>query len=298
LLAVVLFEMGGWSAAWSGVPTEKLRMIPFENDVATWLNYLRAWFIIGIANLSSQSLLQRGLSAKNETVAYQAFYIGGIGFLAIGIIPVMLGILASVAMPGLEDQETIIPRLAMEYLHPVFMAVFIGALLAAIMSSADSALLSASSVISNNILPVFWPEKALRYKLLWARVCIPVAGIIAAFIALEVQAIYDLILASNEALLAAVVAPFILGIWWQAANRSGAVAGMTIGVLVWLLGLWFWPELPGDLLGMVACFVTMLIVTPLTQASDPPRPLLSSDGQVVELRDRLGIIWGKGSAES
>jgi SSS family solute:Na+ symporter len=221
LLVVVVSDMGGWSVAWSGVPATKTRMIPFENDAATWLNYLRAWFIIGIANLSSQSLLQRGLSARNESVAQNSFYIGGLGFLAVGLVPVMLGILASTSMPGLEDQETIIPMLAMEHLHPVFMAVFVGALLAA------------------------------------------------------------------------VVVPFVLGIWWKASNRTGALAAMAAGIFVWILSSWLWPSLPGDLLGLLACLLTMLLVTPLTQRSDPPRPLLSIDGEEVQLRDRLGILWNR-----
>lgn len=290
LLVVVIMDMGGWSSAWSAVPASKFQMLPLENDVTSWLQYIRAWFIIGIANLASQSLLQRGLSARSERVAQNAFYIGAIGFLAIAMIPAMLGILASVSMPGLEDQETIIPMLAQQHLHPVLMAVFVGALLAAIMSSADSALLSASSVISKNILPVFWPGASQRRKLMWARVSIPVAGIVAAVTALKVQAIYDLILDANAVLLAAVVVPFVLGIWWQAANRTGALAAMSTGILTWLISRLIWPELPGDLIGMVACLVTMLIVAPLTQDFDPPLPLLNADGEEIELTDRLGIL--------
>jgi Na+/proline symporter len=205
----------------------------------------------------------------------------------------MLGILASTSMPGLEDQETIIPMLAMEHLHPVFMAVFVGALLAAIMSSSDSALLSASSVISNNILPLVWPQEAERRKLAWARISIPVAGIIAALIALKVQAVYDLILGANEIVLAAVTVPFVLGIWWKAANRTGALAAMAAGICIWILSSWLLPSLPGDLLGMFACLLTMLIVTPLTQRNDPPGLLLPIDGEEVQLRDRLGILWNR-----
>jgi SSS family solute:Na+ symporter len=291
LLIVVIVDMGGWSSAWSGVPASKFRMIPWENDAVTWLNYIRAWCIIGIADLASQTLLQRGLSARSERVAQNAYYIGGAGYLLIGMIPVLLGILAAVSMPGVEDKETIIPLLAMKHLHPVLMAIFVAAMLAAIMSSADSALLATSSLISNNILPLLWPQSARRYKLVWARITIPVAGIIAAVIALQVQAIYDLILTANEILLAAVVVPFVLGIWWKISNRTGALAAMAAGVVVWILTSWIWPGLPGDLLGMAACLLTMLVVTPLSQKTDPPRPLLASDGEQIELSHRLGILW-------
>jgi len=292
LLAVVVTDMGGLSAAWAGIPAEKLRMTPWDNHPGTWLNYLRAWFIIGIANLSSQSLLQRGLSARSESVAQNAFYIGGAGYLLIGLIPVFLGILAGQALPEVADVETVIPALAMEYLHPVLMAIFVGALLAAIMSSADSALLSASSVISTNIIPILRPRAPRSRRLLWARLAIPVAGVIAVVIALRVQAVYDLILTANVVQLAAVTGPFILGIWWKSANRSGAQAGLAAGLMVWIISSWLWPDLPGDLLGMFASIITMLIVTPLTQKSDPPRPLHSTDGEEVDLKNRLGIPWG------
>ena len=66
---------------------------------------------------------------------------------------------------------------------------------------------------------------------------------------------------------------------------------MAAGVLVWILSSWLRPELPGDLLGMVACLLTMLVVTPLSRKIDPPRQLVASDGEKVELSHRLGIIW-------
>ena len=50
--------------------------------------------------------------------------------LSLGMIPVTLGIIASVTMPGLTDPETVIPQMALTHLHPVAIAVFVGALLA------------------------------------------------------------------------------------------------------------------------------------------------------------------------
>jgi hypothetical protein len=41
---------------------------------------------------------------------------------------------------------------------------------------------------------------------------------------------------------------------------------------------------------MAACLLTMLIVTPLTQKSDPPRPLLTVDGEAIEFKNRLGTL--------
>lgn len=290
LLVVVVIDLGGLASAWSAIPAEKLRMIPWDDHPASWLNYLRAWFIIGIANLSSQSLLQRGLSARSESVAQNAFYIGGFGYLLVGLVPVFLGILAGQILPGISDGETVVPALAMEYLHPVLMAVFVGALLAAIMSSADSALLSAASVVSHNIIPILRPGAPPERRLLWARITIPVAGVIAASIALSVQTVYELILTANVVQLAAVTGPFILGIWWKSANRSGAQAGMGAGLLVWIGCSGLWPELPGDLLGLFVSVIVMLIVALLTGKKDPPRPLVNPRGEEIDMKDRFGFL--------
>ena len=103
------------------------------------------------------------------------------------MIPVMLGLIAKVTMPGLVDPETVIPELAIAHLHPVAIAIFVGALLAAIMSTADSALLATASIFSNNILPLFKPQASDRLRLLATRVAIPIFGSIAIYVALPVR---------------------------------------------------------------------------------------------------------------
>jgi len=295
LLIVVISDLGGLTAAFGSVPAEKLRFTPLENTAESWLNYIRAWSIIGISNLASQSLLQRGLSARNERVAQNSFYVAGLGYLVVGSIPVILGVLASVVLPDLTEKESVIPMLAMEYLHPVLMSVFVGALLAAIMSSADSALLSVASIVSTDIMPKLWLASASR-RLLTARVSIPIAGILAAVIALETKAIYEVILAVNTIFLAAIVVPFMAAIWWKKANRTGGLAAMGAGLLVWGLSSWLAPHWPGDLLGMFASLTAILAVTPLSQRSDPPQSLRSSDGGVVEFSNRLGVLRSRGPA--
>ena len=145
------------------------------------------WLIFGLADLTAQTLIQRIFAAKNERAAQNAFYYAGFGYLAVGIIPVMLGIIASVTMPGLADPEAVIPMLAIEHLHPIAIAVFVGAMLAAIMSSADSALLATASIISVNVAPFFKKNLTDRQRLLITRISIPVVGIIAVYVALKVQ---------------------------------------------------------------------------------------------------------------
>ena len=206
------------------------------------------------------------------------------------MIPVTLGIIASVTTPGLTQPETVVPQLAIAHLHPVAIAIFVGALLAAIMSSADSALLAAASIFSTNILPLMKREPSDKLRLLVTRIAIPVFGSFAIYVALAVKVVYNLIMDANSVSLVCVVIPFIAGIYWKLTNRTGVLASMAMGFLVWLLAIFLAPELAGDMLGLLAGLITILIVVPLTQKFDPAKPLLNSDGEEIELKDRLGTL--------
>jgi SSS family transporter len=290
LLTAVLIDVGGWGAIGPRLPEGTFRLIPGENTTEQWLNYARAWLIIGVVDLSAQSLVQRALAAKSERVAQNSFYLGGIGYLFFGMIPVILGMIASVTMPGLEDPEALIPALAIEHLHPIAVAVFVGALLAAIMSSADSALLACSSLLTQNVLPLVKRNPSTRLALIVARAAIPACGIVAIAIALEFQYVYNLILDANILGMAAIIVPYICGMWWSKANRTGALSAMAAGLTAWLVTLFVMPDWPADFIGLGTSLVTMLVVTPLTQRFDPPRPLVDVDGNPVDLGDRLGTL--------
>ena len=290
LLAVVLIDVGGWSAITPSLPKHTFRLIPLENTSEQWLNYFRAWTIIGLVDIAAQTLFQRIAAARSEWIAQNSFYVASGGYIVFGMIPVMLGIIASVSMPGLADSESVIPKLAIEHLHPVAVAMFVGALLAAIMSSGDSALLGCASLLAKNVLPLAKHNPSDKLSLLVARIAIPVCGIIAIFVALNAQVVFDLMLDANILGMAVIIVPFILGVWWKQANRTGALAAMAAGLCAWLFTLFTAPELPADVIGFATSLVTMLVVTPLTQKIDPPRELRDSDGNSVEMKDRLGTL--------
>ncbi len=296
LLVVVLVDVGGWSAIAPRLPEYTFRMIPMQHSLDHWLVYLRAWLIFGLADIASQSLLQRAMSARSERVAQQSFYLATVGYLALGLIPVFLGIIASVTTPGLENSESVIPTLALEHLHPVAIAVFVGALLAAIMSSCDSAILAVATVFSTNVLPLIRRDPPDRVRLIVIRVAIPATGVLAVIGALNAQVVFDTILDANLLILAAIMSPFVLGVWWKKANRAGALAAMWGGIATWLVVSSVRPDLPADLVGFAVSLVAMLVVTPLTQTIDPPRGLFDHEGNPVELDNRLGILRSRESA--
>lgn len=290
LLVVVLIDVGGWGAIAPQLPEHAFRLFPVEHTSEQWLNYLRMWMIFGIVDISAQTLMQRVAAARDERVAQTSFYIGSLGYLTFGMIPVVLGIIASVTLPNLGTSESAVPQLALLHLHPLAIAIFVGAVLAAIMSSADSALLACSSLFAKNILTYVKPDADDKLMLRVARAAIPICGIVALVIALEFQKIFQLVVDSNMLGLAAIIVPFIMGVWWKKANRTGCLSAMGAGIFAWLFTLFTWPELPSDFIGLGACFVTMVVVTLLTQESDPPVEIRDSDGKLIDTEHRLGTL--------
>ncbi len=290
LFVVVLVDVGGWSTISPQLPENTFRLIPLQHDWEHWLNYLRLWFIFGLADVAGQNLLGRAMSAKSERVAQNSFYVASFAYLLFGMIPVLLGIIASVTMPGLSASESVIPAMAIEHLHPVAVAVFVGAVMAAIMSSCDSSLLACGSLISRNIFPLTVRRTTDKQTLLVARIAIPICGITAVLVALKAQVVFDVMIDANVVGLTTVVMPFFLAVWWKKANRTGALAAMAAGFFAWLIVRSVAPEYPGDLIGLGVSLLTMLVVSSLTQKFDPPRQVVDIDGNPVELTNRLGTM--------
>jgi Na+/proline symporter len=278
LTPVLLHDMGGWSAIRAQVPDDRFHLYPHTGGAEAWLNYARDWLVIGLGNLAGQDLIQRSLSARSEKVAQHSALLSGALYLTVGLLPVLLGIAATVVFPRLEDPDMVMMRLGQEYLPPFALILFLGALTSALMSSADSALLAPASVIGWDIVRYFRPNAEERTILLVCRVCIPVLGLLSLYLALVHNTVYTLMVDSWSILLATLFVPLTAGIWWSGANRLGAQAGMLSGAAAWVLLLKAAPEMPADLLAVPVSALFLVAVSGATRRSCPPVPLADAGG--------------------
>lgn len=294
LFPLALDGVGGWQTFTSALPENSFRMIPVEHTAASWTEYLRNWAVLGIGSLAAQDTLQRSFASKSEWVAQNSAYLASSVYLTVGLIPVLLGMIGYVTFPELADPETVIPRLAIEHLPPFLMAVFIAALLAAIMSSSDSGLLASSSIITATIVPAFRKNYSEHNRLMVARWAVPVTGALALMVGLKFQVVFDLVLNAMGVVLAVLVAPTLLAIWWPKANRAGAVAAMITGYVVWIGLPYFIADTSADFVAFVAGITVMFVVSSFTQRIDPPKPVRNIDREIEPLMDRLGTLTKKG----
>jgi Na+/proline symporter len=90
--------------------------------------------------------------------------------------------------------------------------------------------------------------------------------------------------------LVAMVVPLIAAVWWPKANTTGALASLYCGAACWIAALAWLPDAAADVIGMAGGIVALIVVSLLTQKSDPPRGLVDADGNTVKLANRLGLI--------
>ena len=288
LTPLLLHDMGGWSSLAARIPEERFHLFPRGGGLESWFAYARDWLVIGLGNLAGQDLIQRSLSSRNEKVAYRSAYLAGLLYVTVGLLPVFLGMAGAVILPDLADPDLVMMELALKYLPEVALILFMGALVSALLSSADSALLAPASVIGWDLLRFFRPTIDERASLRVSRLAILVLGLAATAMALHKATIYELMVDSWSVLLASLFVPLTAGLWWPRSNAPGALAAIGAGLVAWQVLQVATPGLPADLLAVPFAAVALVVVSLLTEKSHPPLPLTDEEGDQLPYENRLG----------
>lgn len=289
LTPILLSDMGGWSAIAAQIPTERFFLYPHEGDATAWFGYVRDWLVIGLGNLAGQDLIQRTLSSRDDNIAVRSAYYSGLIYVTIGFLPVLLGMAGAVLLPDLADPDLVMIALAEHYLPTFALILFVGALVSALLSSADSALLAPASVVGWDILRHFRPQADERTCLIVSRIAVVLFGLFALALALHKTSVYDLMVDSWSVLLATLFVPLTAGIWWSRANAAGSLASILVGAAAWLILLQITDTWPADLLAVPFALIALVVVSKATGSSHPPTPLTDHEGRPIRGRERFGI---------
>ncbi|MBK9387080.1 MAG: sodium:solute symporter family protein [Planctomycetes bacterium] len=232
VLVGVVMALGGPGEAWSAAYAERAHVVP---DAHTWLDVLEAWSIPVLGSVLAQEMLSRCLAARSAGAARFAALGGGSAYLLIGLIPVFLGLVGPSLLPGLEDHEQIVPALAREHLSPFFYVIFAGALISAILSTVDSALLVASAFLTRNVLLSLTGERASpRARLLLARATVVGAGLVAWVLALRAEHIQELVEEASGFGSSGMLVAVLFGLFTRIGGKWAAYGALIAGLGVWV----------------------------------------------------------------
>lgn len=233
---------------------------------------------VGLAFLGVPQLLVRFISARGVSELRPASVIAVISIIVFDTGAVLAGMAGRAVFPGLLDPETILPTMAQELFPAVFTAVFLVIVLAAIMSTADSLLILASSAVVRDVVQkIYRPGESERKLSIYGKLTTVVIGAAAVVVALgEVRVIFWFVLFAWSGLAAAFVPVVICALFWKRTTLAGAIAGMVVGFLTtvtWVLAFKadfyeLYEMIPGVAAGLAATIVVSLFTSPPEGAAE------------------------------
>lgn len=145
----------------------------------------------------------------------------------------LIAIAGGVLLPNLDRPDLTVPTLVSQLLPPYVGGIIVAAVLGAMMSTIDSILLLAGSLVVENIYIKSMGRKIdSRQGLKIARSVTLVIGILGLAVAIKPPAAILWIVTMSFSLMAsAFTFPFLLGLWWPGATKEGGIAGMTGGAV-------------------------------------------------------------------
>ncbi|MGD8818046.1 MAG: sodium:solute symporter [Acidobacteriota bacterium] len=233
LVLGVMFLRDGGLEMLAALPTDRLSL---GASTSSWWDFAEAWGVPVVGGLLAQEMVARVMASRSPQVARGATLGAATLYFAVGIIPVTLG-LAAYGRIDVEHPEQILVAVGTTYLGPVLAVVFVGALVSAILSTVDSALLVAGSLTAHNlILPLDAGKMGERGKLLVNRAAVVTAGVIAYGIALASDSVYDLVQESSGFGAAGIVVAVAFGLFSGFGGAAAANTSMVSAFVVYAGG--------------------------------------------------------------
>ena len=185
----------------------------------------------------NQAIIQRSFGAKSEFEVKAAFVFGALLKNIIPVIVAVPGLIALARFPELREADAAFPTLVSHVLPAGLRGLFLAAFLAALMSSVDSYLNSAATLITTDIYQRFFRREATDASLLGVGRITTIALIawgigFALYLArLEGTGIYAIFQTLMAFFQGPALAVLLAGFLWRRATGTGAFAGFLVGVL-------------------------------------------------------------------
>jgi solute:Na+ symporter, SSS family len=220
--------------------------------------------------LGDANMYQRFFSARNAGTARKAILwtLGGVTVMEMAIIATAW--IASALEPGLEIPGRVIAYAARDFLPPILGAFLLTTIMAIVLSTAGSYLLSPSTALVRDIYQRFLnPGASERSLVILLRVAVVGTGIISFWLATLSEEFLSVALLAYTIYGAAITPALIASFFWRRATGKGAVASIVSGTLVTLLWHWLGPASVDAVLPAIAVSILALILVSLLDSPPP-----------------------------
>lgn len=198
-----------------------------------WFDVVYYLFIVGGTYFIGPDVFSRNFSARDGKTAKNAALIAGLLLVGVSFIITMIGVWGRLNIAN-PDGYSILIYIMSTYLPKAGAAVLAVGLMAALISSADTCLVTTAAIIENDLLQ--------HHRVLHTRVYVILVGLIALIIAIMKKDIISLLLTTYSVFAPGIVCPLFIAIWfykkksldkalWLAAIIVGGGCGMAANVI-------------------------------------------------------------------
>lgn len=226
-------QTGGWSGAVEALPSIKQSLTESWTTVGV-INVLLPPFLL---MLGDANMYQRFFSARTPGAARTSAVGMFVGVLVLEFAIIVLAIFATglVAQGGLDAPENaghIIVMAAFDALPAFLGAMLVATVVAVVVSTADSYLLSPASSLVRDVYQRFVdPEIEGRKVVVLSRFFVVVLGLVALALAFTSDKFFEVALFAYTIYGCAITPSMLAAFFWKRATRQGAVASILAGAV-------------------------------------------------------------------
>ena len=265
LLAIALASYGGLSGLWQQLRTIDPMLV---NPIPQGLQYgfglfMLSWLVAGVGVVGQPHIMVRAMVLDNAENIGITRNIYAIAYVIFSTAAVIVGLSARVLLPNLingGDPELALPQMAIALLPPLLIGVILAGIFSAVVSTADSQILSCSAALTQDLFPTM----GRSYKLVKIGTLIVTAIILVIALASN-KNMFALGVFAWSALASGLGPILMLRVWRFPLNASVGVTMMLVGIAtaaiwngVFQLSGSIYEVLPGMLAGFLIYAIARL----------------------------------------
>ena len=228
-----LEAVGSFDAVREAAGDRKMSLILPPNDPdLPWPGLITGVIVIGLYYwTTNQLVVQRSLGAKSLDHGRWGSLLAGFIKLAFLFLFIFPGVMALVLYPNLKNPDTVFPTLVFDLLPVGIRGLILAAVIAAITSTVDSILNSASTIVTMDFVKPVKPDLSQQQLVRVGQISTVVALVVAVIWAptiAQFETLYGYLQSVLSFLVPPVVAVFLMGIAFKRINATAAFTTLAV----------------------------------------------------------------------
>lgn len=267
----------------AGTPAEMARALPdsyFQMGAWGWPTILAIIFSMGMSFFVAMDSFTRCFAAKSAQAARRGTLLAVLFVVPIAAAAALLGVAAAVLFPEIQDGNNVLTHFVIELFPVGLKGLVLVGLLAAVMSTADICILTASANITRDVYQRYFnPDMSHHRMLRLGMAASAFVGLISLMIAWKMQDIIDVLLMGFTINSAGLFLPTMMAMYAKRTDANAAFWSITLSLITvigWKLAAqagWegvfqqepLWP-------GLVVSFVSYALISKARSKGHHPFP--------------------------